>query len=71
MMPKVIPALLASAVRNLLRMVDWLPLLYAVGIVLLIFSDQRQRTGDRVAHTIVTNALKRDKTPPPAPFLFH
>lgn len=60
-----------SALRNLFRMIDWFPIAYVIGIVLVSISDKRQRAGDRIAHTIVTAAPKRDKIPPPAPFLFH
>jgi uncharacterized RDD family membrane protein YckC len=60
-----------SALRNLLRMIDWFPIAYVIGIALVSISDKRQRAGDRIAHTVVTMALERDKNPPPAPFLFH
>jgi uncharacterized RDD family membrane protein YckC len=70
----------ASAIRNLLRFIDWLPVfyvfgtilpLYILGAIILVTSKKRQRIGDRIAHTIVTNAPENDKNPPPAPFLFH
>jgi len=60
-----------SALRNLLRMIDWLPLGYIIGLALLSMSDKRQRAGDKIAQTVVTMAPERDKNPPPAPFLFH
>ena len=60
-----------SALRNVVRMIDWFPIAYIIGIVLVSISDKRQRAGDRIAHTIVTGAPKRDEIPPPAPFLFH
>ena len=60
-----------SAVRNLFRIIDWLPFCYILGIGFLSISEKKQRAGDRIAHTIVTMAPERDKTPPPAPFLFH
>jgi uncharacterized RDD family membrane protein YckC len=53
------PAIVACAVRNLLRAVDGL-LLYAVGFLVALFSARRQRLGDRVAQTAV---LAQD--PPP------
>ncbi len=43
----------ASAVRNVLRLVDYLPLVYIIGIVLVVLSDRQQRLGDRVAKTVV------------------
>jgi uncharacterized RDD family membrane protein YckC len=57
--------------RNILRFVDWLPALYAVGVVSVLLSEDRQRFGDKLAGTIVSVAPARDSTPPPAPFLFH
>jgi uncharacterized RDD family membrane protein YckC len=47
------PTLRASLVRNLLRLVDWLPLFYLVGIVALVRSGRKKRLGDRVGHTVV------------------
>jgi uncharacterized RDD family membrane protein YckC len=53
------PAIVASAIRNLLRAVDGL-LLYAVGFLAALFSARRQRLGDSIAETAV---LAQD--PPP------
>jgi len=47
------PTLRASLVRNALRLVDWLPMFYLVGIVALLVSDRHKRLGDRVADTVV------------------
>lgn len=44
---------LTSAVRNLLRIVDALPGLYAVGIVAVLLSSRNQRLGDLAAGTLV------------------
>jgi uncharacterized RDD family membrane protein YckC len=45
---------LASAVRNLLRLVDMQPgLLYAVGATTILFSRRNQRLGDLAAGTLV------------------
>ena len=44
---------LASAVRNLLRLVDGLPGIYAVGAVSVLFSRRNQRLGDLAAGTLV------------------
>lgn len=60
-----------SALRNLFRMIDWLPFGYILGIGFLSITSKKQRMGDKIAHTIVTMPPERDKTPPPAPFLFH
>lgn len=43
----------SSLLRNLLRIVDWLPLFYVLGIVLVVVSDGRVRLGDRVGGTAV------------------
>jgi uncharacterized RDD family membrane protein YckC len=57
--------------RNLLRIIDWLPILYLVGGLTIIVSGKKQRLGDIVAGTVVTIVAKKETTPPPAPFLFH
>jgi uncharacterized RDD family membrane protein YckC len=43
-------------VRNILRIVDWLPFLYIIGFILLATSNGRQRLGDLVAKTVVVKA---------------
>ena len=43
----------ASAVRNVLRLIDFLPALYAVGIVSIGATAQNQRIGDLAASTLV------------------
>jgi uncharacterized RDD family membrane protein YckC len=64
-------SLTASLVRNAMRLIDWLPLFYLLGGVLILASAKKRRAGDMVANTIVTLAPVRDKNPPPAPFLYH
>jgi RDD family len=44
---------LASATRNLLRLIDWLPSLYLVGMVSIFVTGKNQRLGDIVAGTVV------------------
>ena len=44
---------LESLARNLVRFIDWLPSLYAVGVVTIFASKQNQRLGDMVAGTLV------------------
>ncbi len=61
----------ASFQRNILRFIDWLPVLYLVAAFTILTSRDRQRVGDRVAATVVTRAAEKDINPPPAPFLFH
>jgi uncharacterized RDD family membrane protein YckC len=43
----------ASAIRNLLRVVDFLPGLYGIGVLLIFVSKEKKRLGDYVAGTIV------------------
>ncbi len=47
------PSLGAALARNLLRIVDFLPLFYLLGMILVATSKQKQRLGDRVAGTFV------------------
>jgi len=60
-----------ALIRNLLRIVDWLPMLYLMGALAIILSGKKQRFGDVAAGTVVTIVAKKEATPPPAPFLFH
>jgi uncharacterized RDD family membrane protein YckC len=46
-------SLRSSLVRNLVRLVDWLPFGYGVGILTLIVSGQPRRLGDRLGGTVV------------------
>ncbi|MFB6107627.1 MAG: RDD family protein [Haloplanus sp.] len=50
------PTLGESVVRNVVRLVDWLPGLYLVGIVGTVVSERKQRLGDRLAGTTVVSA---------------
>lgn len=43
----------SSLVRNALRLVDWLPGFYVLGMLLIALSGRNQRLGDRVGDTIV------------------
>jgi len=42
-----------AVVRNALRVVDWLPMCYGLGILAVASSDEKQRVGDRTADTVV------------------
>jgi uncharacterized RDD family membrane protein YckC len=42
-----------AAIRNLARLVDFLPFFYIVGVLLITESPTKQRAGDRWAHTVV------------------
>jgi len=50
---------LASAIRNIVRIVDFLPLFYLVGTVSIVSTRHDQRLGDMAAGTVVT----RDRFP--------
>jgi uncharacterized RDD family membrane protein YckC len=47
------PGIGAALVRNILRIVDFLPLFYVVGVIAVLASEKKQRVGDRVAGTYV------------------
>ena len=47
------PGLRKSLLRNVLRLVDTLPVLNILGVVLILRSPERARFGDRVAGTRV------------------
>jgi uncharacterized RDD family membrane protein YckC len=42
-----------SMVRNILRIIDWLPFLYLIGFILIATNDRKQRIGDMAARSIV------------------
>ncbi len=44
---------LAVLTRNLLRVIDWLPMAYGVGLVSAFCEPERRRLGDLVARTLV------------------
>ena len=48
----------ASAIRNLLRLVDNIPVFYLVGLLVILVTDRDQRLGDLAADTIVTRVDK-------------
>lgn len=47
--------LFESMARNLLRVVDYLPSLYLVGVITMLCNKQNQRLGDMVAGTLVVH----------------
>lgn len=59
-------SLSASLIRNLLRVADFLPLLYGVGLLSMLANRQFQRLGDMVAGTLVVYRMhdKADITIP-------
>jgi uncharacterized RDD family membrane protein YckC len=52
---------MSSFVRNLLRIVDFLPGMYLLGILMIFFHSKHKRVGDLVAGTIVIYERKRKK----------
>ncbi len=57
---------LPSAVRNLVRLVDFLPTAYGIGIVVLLANRRNQRFGDLAAGTIVVRERKATRPIAPA-----
>lgn len=49
-------SLRSSLVRNVLRIVDWLPLFYVVGILAIATSEEDERLGDRWSGTAVVRS---------------
>lgn len=45
----------AALIRNVLRLIDFLPAFYLLGIVLIATSREKQRFGDRIAGTFVVS----------------
>lgn len=52
--------LFESAVRNLIRFVDFLPGLYAVGVVAMLIDKQHRRLGDLAAGTVLVRVEEVD-----------
>ncbi|OQX14760.1 MAG: hypothetical protein BWK73_08645 [Thiothrix lacustris] len=50
----------ASLVRNLLRVVDFLPLLYGFGFASMLLNQRFQRLGDLAANTVVLHKTQAD-----------
>lgn len=56
----------ASIIRNLLRVVDFLPFLYGFGLMSMLFNYRFQRLGDLAANTVVLyKPLTRTQSPLP------
>ena len=54
---------LTAAVRNFLRIVDFLPAFYVVGVVSILATRQNQRLGDLAAGTLVVRERRPAVTP--------
>lgn len=49
----------SSTVRNLLRIVDFIPLLYVTGFLFVLFTAKNQRIGDLAANALVVRDSRR------------
>ncbi len=59
--------LVDSLIRNLVRLIDFLPLYYLIGLITMFVSDQTRRLGDYAAGTLVVRVQRDvvlDHTPP-------
>ena len=58
-----------AAIRNLVRVIDWLPAFYLVGVVSILISGKNKRLGDFAAGTLVVKERSEylAKTSSPAP----
>ncbi|MCK4643872.1 RDD family protein [bacterium] len=50
----------ATLTRNLMRVADYLPYMYAIGVLAIIFNKKNKRLGDMVAGTVVITDQKFD-----------
>lgn len=50
------PSLGSAITRNVLRILDWFPLLYLLGIASIVFSESPRRLGDRAGGTVVVRS---------------
>lgn len=53
---------LASVIRNLFRLLDFMPGLYFLGVVFSFFHPQDKRLGDWVAGTVVVKSTQRQRS---------
>jgi uncharacterized RDD family membrane protein YckC len=63
---------LTAAVRNFLRLADFLPVFYVVGVITILVTSRNQRLGDLAAGTLVVRERRPSAVPatgylPPAP----
>ena len=45
-----------AIIRNVIRIVDWLPFAYIIGLIVFASGDKKQRLGDLAAQTLVVKA---------------
>lgn len=53
----------ASMIRNLLIVADFLPMMFGVGIISMLFSTNSKRLGDHIAGTLVVYCAKEQSLP--------
>lgn len=53
----------ASMIRNLLIVADFLPIMFGVGIISMLFSANSKRLGDHIAGTLVVYCAKEQSLP--------
>jgi uncharacterized RDD family membrane protein YckC len=58
---------LSSSIRNVVRLLDFLPFAYLIGTISIIATKQNQRLGDLAGGTLVTRDRFPGLTRPPAP----
>ena len=56
--------LVTSAIRNVLRIVDFLPGLYAIGMLSVLFTERNQRLGDLAAGTLIVRERRGGRRAP-------
>jgi len=47
-------------VRNIVRIVDFMPLMYGVGAIAVVFNDENRRLGDQAAGTVVARERREE-----------
>ncbi|MHA1860091.1 MAG: RDD family protein [Candidatus Asgardarchaeia archaeon] len=47
-----------AVIRNVLRLIDLLPAAYIIGLIFMIGGEEKQRLGDKIAHTFVVQKAK-------------
>jgi uncharacterized RDD family membrane protein YckC len=50
-----------AVIRNVVRIVDWLPLLYGVGVLTMLLNNRSRRLGDFASGTIVVREASRGR----------
>jgi hypothetical protein len=60
----------AALYRNLLRVADFLPSLYTIGVISMFLTEKSQRLGDLAANTMVTHEKLEARRSIPAPHRF-